>query len=40
MAVRFPNDANTILWIAAIGALILFVADVAVKLWTLAKAWF
>ena len=36
---RKPH-VNFILWIAAIGAFLLFITDLAAKVWMLAKAWF
>lgn len=40
MSVRFKGDTAVILWIAAIGALTLFIADLAAKVWMIANAWF
>lgn len=40
MAVRFKGDATITFWIVAIGAFVLFIADLAAKVCVIARAWF
>lgn len=40
MMVRFRGDVSVILWIAAVGAFVLFIGDLALKVWVIARAWF